>query len=87
MLRQKLGFDDRRWDAVRRLLADLASERPAASRVAAVTGDPADDEILAAAVEAGADVLVSGDHAHLLPVRAYRGVRIVTPQALLAELA
>ena len=87
VLRQKLGFDDSRWEAASRLFADLAPDRPAATRVSAVTGDPADDENLAAAVEAAADVLVSGDRAHLLPLREYGGVRIVTPQALLAELA
>jgi predicted nucleic acid-binding protein len=50
-----------------------------------VTGDPADDLILASAVKANVDVLVSGDRKHLLPVVTHRGVRIVTPQALLAE--
>jgi hypothetical protein len=35
----------------------------------------------------GIDVLVSGDRPHLLPVGEHRGIRIITPQALLAELA
>jgi predicted nucleic acid-binding protein len=51
-----------------------------------VTGDPGDDLILACAVQAGVDAVVSGDRRHLLPVGEHRGVRIVTPQALLAEL-
>ncbi len=52
-----------------------------------LTGDPDDDVILACAVAAGAEVLMSGDRRHLLPVREHRGVRIVAPPALLAELA
>jgi predicted nucleic acid-binding protein len=32
-------------------------------------------------------IIVSGDRKHLLPIVEYSGVRIVTPQALLAELA
>lgn len=33
-----------------------------------------------------ANVLVSGDRRHLLPVVEHHGVRILTPQTLLAEL-
>ena len=87
VLRGKLGFDDLRWAAVARLLDELAPDRPAAPAVVeAVTGDPADDIVLACAVEARVDVLVTGDRKHLLPVVEHHGVRIVTPQALLREL-
>jgi uncharacterized protein len=51
-----------------------------------LTGDPADDVILACAVRAGVDALVSGDRRRLLPIGEHRGVRVVTPQKLLAEL-
>lgn len=47
---------------------------------------PDDDLILACAVKAGVEVPVSGDRRHLLPLGDHRGVRIITPQALLAEL-
>ncbi len=50
------------------------------------SGDPADDAILACAVAEGADVLVTGDRRHLLPLGEHHGVRIITPQALPAEL-
>ena len=40
--------------------------------------DPTDDKFLAAAVEANADYLVTGDK-DLLTLRTYRDVRIVTP--------
>jgi putative PIN family toxin of toxin-antitoxin system len=85
----KLGFEPERARGMSTFLTDLASERvvaPAKS-VEAITGDPDDDVILACAVAADVEVLVSGDHRHLLPVGEHRGVRIITPQALLAELA
>lgn len=88
ILVEKLEFDAERWRQVEVLLADLAVESvpvPEAS-AAPVTGDPDDDLILACVVQAGVEVLVSGDRKHLLPVGAHRGVRILTPQALLAEL-
>jgi predicted nucleic acid-binding protein len=88
ILTEKIGFEPQRWEAVEQLLVDLATELVAApaGRPEAVSGDPDDDLILSCVVEAGVEVLVSGDHRHLLPLGKHRGVRIVTPQALLAEL-
>ncbi len=52
-----------------------------------VPGDPTDDPIVATAVAARADYLVTGDLRHLLPLGTYRGIRIVTPRELLDVLA
>ena len=41
--------------------------------------DPPDNPIIATAVAGGADLLVSGDHAHLVNLPSIRGIRIVTP--------
>jgi uncharacterized protein len=70
-------------------LIDLASARIATSTKAleAITGDLDDDLILACGVEMDVHIVVSGDRRHLLPIREYRGIRIITPQVLLAELA
>ncbi len=88
ILTKKLGFTPRRWRSAEELLGDLASELVAASGSPpeAVTGDPDDDLILACTVQAEVDVLLSGDRRHLLPLGMHRGVRVITPQALLAQL-
>lgn len=88
ILIEKIGFEQDRWLEVEGFLNDLITERVSApdEPPEAVTGDPDDDLILACAVSAGVEVLVSGDHKHLLPVGCHKGVRIITPQALLAEL-
>jgi uncharacterized protein len=87
VLADKLGFDEERARAICDLLADVAASQPGPpSSVEAVTADSADDAILACAVEAGVDVLATGDRRHLLPLGAHHGVRILTPQAALAEL-
>jgi predicted nucleic acid-binding protein len=88
ILVEKLAFDSERWREVELLLADLAVESVPAPEgpVEPVTGDSDDDLILACVVQAGVEVLVSGDRKHLLPLGTHRGVRVLTPQALLAEL-
>ena len=88
ILVEKLAFESEQWREVEVLLANLAVESVPAPKgsIEPVTGDPDDDLILACAVEAGVEVLVSGDRKHLLPLGTHRGVRVLTPQALLAEL-
>ncbi len=87
VLTEKLGFTAEKSTAACELLAQLATDRPETpQRIEATTGDPADDAILATAVEAGIDVLVTGDRKHLLPIGEHHGVKLLTPQALLAEL-
>lgn len=88
ILTEKLRFAPERWREVETFLTDLAVDSTPAPEGAAeaVTGDPDDDQILACAVAAGVEILVSGDRKHLLPLGAHRGTRILTPQALLAEL-
>jgi putative PIN family toxin of toxin-antitoxin system len=51
-----------------------------------VTNDPNDDPIIATAVAAQADYLVTGDRAHLLPIGEYQGIRIISPKQFLEIL-
>jgi predicted nucleic acid-binding protein len=82
----------RAWerDRLRRYVAmidGIAAGRPTAPATAEpLTGDPDDDRILACAVASRVDVIASGNRRHLLPLGESQGVRILTPQGLLAEL-
>jgi len=89
VLTAKLGFAVERVRDIALLLNELASVRVSApiTTPEPITGDPDDDLILACVVDAGAQIVVSGDRRHLLPVGEHRSVQIVTPQALLSELA
>jgi putative PIN family toxin of toxin-antitoxin system len=49
--------------------------------------DPADAKILACAVAGKADVIVTGDKKHLLPLKRYRGIPIVSPSEFLEQIA
>lgn len=64
--------------------AELVTDLP--DLTGAVLLDPKDDVILATAVVAKADDLVTGDRKHLLPLGVYEGIRIVEPRAFLDQL-
>jgi putative PIN family toxin of toxin-antitoxin system len=55
-------------------------------QVGAVRADPSDDVYLATALAGAAPFLVTGDRKHLLSMKVFAGVRIVTPKAFLAQL-
>jgi len=50
-----------------------------------ITRDPADDQALAAALAAQADLIVSGD-AHLLDLKSFQGIEIVTAAIAVAHI-
>jgi predicted nucleic acid-binding protein len=53
-----------------------------APRVPVVTRDPSDDQVIACAVAAGADYLVTGDD-DMLVLAEHQGIRIITPREFL----
>lgn len=87
VLRMKLRLDTESVTAIAALVEELSSSlADAPAEVPAVCGDPDDDRIIAAAVAAGADVLVSGDQRHVLPLMRVGRMRIMRPQDVLAEI-
>ncbi len=50
-----------------------------------IAADPADDAVLACAVAAKADLIVSGDR-HLLDLKQYRDIAVVTPSEALRRI-
>jgi len=68
-----------RWIADLEAIADLVQDL---GGVTGVCRDPADDAVLAAAVEGRADAIVTGD-ADLLDLHEYQGIAIITPRAFL----
>lgn len=64
-------------------VAELVTDLPT---LYAVPADPKDDMVVATAVAARADYLVTGDRRHLLPLGSYDGIRIVTPREFLELL-
>jgi len=64
----------------------LASVIEAKAIEPVVIADPDDDAVLACAVAAQCEIITSGD-SHLLLLKTYQGIRILTATELLAELS
>lgn len=77
-----IGADARALLADYALAADLVTPLAVPSVIAA---DPDDDHVIAAAVAAEADLVVSGDR-HLLALGTHRTIRILTPAEALARI-
>lgn len=68
------------------LYARLATQVSPLAIEKIVTADPDDDEVLACAIAARADLVVSGDR-HLIALETHRGIRILTPALALEIIA
>jgi putative PIN family toxin of toxin-antitoxin system len=70
------------WLASLQSVAELVEGRRS---VRVVASDPDDDKYFVAAVEGDADVVVSGDK-HVLEVKEFERIRVLTPRAFLNKL-
>ena len=56
-------------------------------RLAVIIAKESDSRVLECAVAGKADLIITGDRKHLLPLESYAGIRIVTPAGFLASLS
>lgn len=83
VLEEKLLWEKRRISRLIDALREVAAIIEPESELNAVAGDDSDNRILACAVDAKADFLVTGDKRRLLPLGRYKGIRILTPRECL----
>jgi putative PIN family toxin of toxin-antitoxin system len=79
VLASRIGFPraeaERATDSIRSI-AEVVRPRHA---VDVIRQDESDNRILEAALSGRADVIVSGDKKHLLPLKSFRGISILSP--------
>ena len=51
-----------------------------------VAGDPDDDRVIAAAVAARAELIVSGDLKHMLPIGSHQGIAIISAREAIRRI-
>jgi predicted nucleic acid-binding protein len=80
-------YPDRSFAPWARALAESAALVFPTESARGATLDPDDAMVLECALAAGAGYLVSGDKRHLLRLKAFRGIPIVSPADFLRRLA
>ena len=86
VLGRKFGWDEDRVTEARRSLERAAIVIDPQRLPDVIDANEADNRILACAMEAAADYLVTGDRRHLLPLGEHRGVRILNAPRFLSVL-
>ena len=81
-IKNKYRLKEEDTESLIHLIEHEAVVCPGTFKVNIVKEDPEDNKILACALEADADYIVSGDH-HLLNLRRYRNIAIVTAREFL----
>jgi putative PIN family toxin of toxin-antitoxin system len=83
ILRKKFGWEDKQVIKVLELIKAKAIEVQPKHRVSVIKEKDADNRILECAVEGEADYIISGDKRHILPLREYSGIQILSPDEFL----
>lgn len=56
------------------------------TKIKIIKKDPSDNKILECAIEGGADFVITGDRKHLLPLKKFKGIPIMSPQEFLKKV-
>lgn len=85
VLAEKFDWPSTMLDRVLPVIWSMGEQVVPRASVAIVAEDPDDDRILECALVANADFVVSGDH-HLLQLRKFKSIQIVTPRQFLNKV-
>lgn len=69
-----------------REIGEAATIIKPSARLAVIEADDSDNRILECAIEAKAEYIISGDQRHLLPLKNYLGIKIVTSARFLKRI-
>jgi putative PIN family toxin of toxin-antitoxin system len=82
----RLDYPDRKCVAGAEVLTESAELVFPVERASGATVDPHDEMILECALAGEADFIISGDKKHLLMLRQFRGIPIVSPAEFLRKI-
>ncbi|MBN2015906.1 putative toxin-antitoxin system toxin component, PIN family [Candidatus Dojkabacteria bacterium] len=83
ILRNKFEWKDERVIRVLNLITAKSIEVRPRNSLSVIKGKDADNRILECAVEGKADYIISGDRRHILPLKEYSGIEILSPDDFL----
>lgn len=83
IIREKFGWADEQVTRVLSLIEAKAIEVQPKQRLSVIKEKDTDNRILECAVAGEADYIISGDKRHILPLKEYSGIRVLSPDAFL----
>jgi len=83
VLVEKFEYAQHDAEPLRRAVEQFSAVVEPQERVTVIHHPDADNRILECAVAGEADLLVTGDTKHLLPLQTFRGIRICSPREIL----
>jgi putative PIN family toxin of toxin-antitoxin system len=87
VLREKFGWEDKVGRAVAQIRRVAGGVHNPEESVGEIRDDPTDNRILECALVADADLIVTGDKKHLLPLGSFQGISIVGLRDFLAHFS
>ena len=84
-LQAKAGWDEEQLRRLRQRLKPVFTWLVPTSRISVITRLEADNRILECAVDAHANVLITGNMKDIRPLGTFRGIEILTPREFLAR--
>ena len=86
-IQERLSRVDLDAEQLVRELKEGSDSFPGTTPVDPIKDDPSDEKFLACAVEANADAIVTGDTKHLLPLKSFRSIPIITAKECIARIS
>ena len=83
ILRGRFEWADEQVNRVLDMIKAKAIEVKPDLRLSVIKEKDADNKILECAIEGKVDYIISGDKRHILPLREYEGIRILSPDGFL----
>lgn len=84
-LTQKFGWSNEETVEVLLGITKFAKIVSPTETIDVIKVDPSDNRVLETAVAGKADIIVTGDKRHLLPIKSFKGISIVTAAQFLKE--
>lgn len=84
VLRKQFKWGEVRIEDALVAIKEIATLVHTTNKLSIIKEKDSDNRILECAVSGGADFIVSGDTKHILPIKEYQGIRILTPVEFLA---
>ncbi len=84
--RKKFKWDKEQVERVLNRIKGKALQVKPKAKISVIKGKEDDNRILECAVEAGAQYIISGDKRHLLPLKEYQGIKILSPSDFLGVM-